>query len=305
MLKNRTQVINEEIADVLEETAYLLGFQEANPHRVRAFRNGARAIRDLPRPVDKMVAEEGLDSLEKVPGIGEGLKSIIGEYLQTGRSSLLDRLQGEVSTAEIISQIGGIGPELAARVVQELDIHSLEELEEAAYDGRLEKVKGFGPQRLKTVRDSLAGILSRSARRRVVDRVSGRPNESQEEPSAGLLLEIDAEYKRKAQAGRLRKVAPKRFNPQGEAWLPVMRVERDGWSFMVLYSNTALAHKLNMTRDWVVIYYERGGIEKQVTVVTAKSGSLKGKRMVRGREAETRKYYETQNAEARNLSPVS
>jgi DNA polymerase (family 10) len=286
MLKNKPQVTNEDIAGILDEIAALLEFQEANAFRIRAFRNGAREIRNLSRPVDKIIAEEGLDALKNIPGIGEGLMSVIGEYLQTGRSSLLDRLQGEVSSADLISRIGGIGNELAERVVRELDIHTLEELEEAAYDGRLAKIKGFGPQRVKMVRDSLAGILSRAAQRRIRERLSSRQIDLTQDPPVELLLEIDTEYRRKAKAGQLRKVAPKRFNPEGEAWLPVMHTERDRWSFTALFSNTALAHELGATRDWVVIYYEKSGIEKQATVMTAKSGPLKGKRIVRGREDE-------------------
>jgi hypothetical protein len=47
-----------------------------------------------------------------------------------------------------------------------------------------------------------------------------------------------------------------------------------------------------MTHDWVVIYYQRDGREEQNTVVTAVKGPLSGRRIVRGREAETREYYQ-------------
>jgi hypothetical protein len=60
--------------------------------------------------------------------------------------------------------------------------------------------------------------------------------------------------------------------------------------FSVLFSNTPQAHKLGKTRDWVVIYYERDGIEHQNTVVTETGGSLQGKRVVHGREAENLHY---------------
>ena len=41
-------------------------------------------------------------------------------------------------------------------------------------------------------------------------------------PDAGLLLEIDREYREKARAGQLRRIAPRRMNPEGDAWLPVL-----------------------------------------------------------------------------------
>ena len=70
-----------------------------------------------------------------------------------------------------------------------------------------------------------------------------------------------------------------------------MHVERDGWSFTALYSNTARAHDLGKTRDWVVVYFDGDGHESQVTVVTERSGPLKGRRVVRGREGECLAHY--------------
>lgn len=107
----------------------------------------------------------------------------------------------------------------------------------------------------------------------------------------GLLLDVDREYRRKAEAGELRRIAPRRFNPEDEQWLPVMEGERDGWEMRPLFSNTRRAHELGKTRDWVVIYYDRDGEHGQCTVVTATSGPLEGERVVRGREAECREYY--------------
>ena len=102
-----------------------------------------------------------------------------------------------------------------------------------------------------------------------------------------MLLEVDAEYRRRAAAGTLRRIAPRRFNPDGVAWLPVFHDERAGWSFNALFSNTARAHELGKTDDWVVIFYERGKDEGQCTVVTETHGPRAGQRVVRGREGET------------------
>jgi hypothetical protein len=102
------------------------------------------------------------------------------------------------------------------------------------------------------------------------------------------LLAVDAAYRHKAEAGELRHIAPRRFNPERRAWLPVLHTERDGWQFTALYSNTARAHALGTTRDWVILYFERDGDEDQCTVVTEPHGPLAGQRVVRGREAEPR-----------------
>jgi hypothetical protein len=74
---------------------------------------------------------------------------------------------------------------------------------------------------------------------------------------------------------------------QREAWLPVLHTERADWHFSALFSNTARAHELGRTRDWVVIYFSQdSGPEGQRTVVTETRGPLAGHRVVRGREAE-------------------
>ncbi len=110
-----------------------------------------------------------------------------------------------------------------------------------------------------------------------------------ERPSVEDLLDVDREYRAKAAAGRLALIAPKRLNPQGKAWLPVLHTQRGGWHFTALYSNTARAHELGRTRDWVVVYYYDGEHrEQQCTVVTETRGALAGKRVVRGREPECR-----------------
>jgi hypothetical protein len=108
-----------------------------------------------------------------------------------------------------------------------------------------------------------------------------------------LLLDVDAEYRGRAEAGDLQKIAPRRFNPEHVAWLPMMHAQRDDWTFTALYSNTARAHELETTHDWVVVYgkHQDRGEETQHTVVTATRGPLVGKRIVRGRERECRAYY--------------
>jgi putative hydrolase len=114
-------------------------------------------------------------------------------------------------------------------------------------------------------------------------------------PGVELLLDIDREYREKARAGALPMIAPRRFNPEGKAWLPVLH-RRDGpWHFTALFSNTERAHVMHRVYDWVVIYFEEG----QYTVVTERRGSLTGKRVVRGREPECARYYRGERVSTR------
>ncbi len=285
---------NEDVATVLDQIADLLETQGANRFRIRAYRNAAHTVRTADEPVADVVREGGEDALQDLPNIGAGIARVIGTYVRTGRSDLLDRLKGEVAPGELFTQVPGIGPTLARRIAEELDVSTLEELEQAAHESRLQEVEGFGPQRVRNVRVSLAGMLSTAARRRR-PRAEGE-GLPEEQPAVETLLDVDEEYRRKAEAGQLRRIAPKRFNPEGEAWLPILHTDRNGWSFTALYSNTKRAHDLDKTHDWVVLYYQRDGDEDQATVVTETRGPLQGKRVVRGRESECRRYYDQRQA---------
>ncbi len=107
----------------------------------------------------------------------------------------------------------------------------------------------------------------------------------------GTILEMDEEYRKRAAAGKLKMIAPRHLNPEKKKWLPIMIREHKGYKFTVMFSNTATAHKLRKTNDWVVVYYAKGKRENQCTVVTESRGDLKGKRVIRGREAECKKFY--------------
>src|SRR5690606_5097006 len=93
-----------------------------------------------------------------------------------------------------------------------------------------------------------------------------------------------------AQASRPReKEASESLPPR--RWLPLLSLRRDGWKFRALFANSALAHRLGRTDDWVVIYFHNDRHTGQRTIVTEERGELRGRRVVRGREDECRQYY--------------
>lgn len=278
-------MINQDIADKLLEIAALLKEQRANPFRVTAYQNAASVIRGLPQPVSDIVEHVGIQGLVALPGIGEGIARSIYEYVALGRMSRLDSLKGGHDPVALFETIPGIGPKLAHRIIEHLHVDSLEALEVAAHNHRLDKIPGFSPKKVAMVQAWLAQVLGRL-------RPGLQPHEAFDEPSVKLILQVDKQYRKKASAGELPMIAPKRFNPEGKAWLPVMHVSRQGWHFTTLFSNTARAHQLNRTQDWVVIYYyDNQHHESQHTVVTETHGALTGQRVVRGREGECRDYY--------------
>ncbi|MCE3286198.1 MAG: DNA-binding protein, partial [Steroidobacteraceae bacterium] len=140
---------------------------------------------------------------------------------------------------------------------------------------------GVGPRRAAAIRASLHTML---VRHRGINAVVNGPR-----PTVGVLLAIDRVYREQAAVGALPTIAPTRFNPTHEAWLTVLHGERDGWQFTAMFSNTAQAHQLDRTRDWVrIFFYDSENSEGQHIVVTETHGALTGRRVVRGREPECR-----------------
>jgi putative hydrolase len=270
------RAINEVTAARLEEAAALLAGQGANPFRVRAYRHGAAVVGRLDRPVSEILATGGLEALEAIPGIGPGLARAIRDIIRLGYSPMLQRLRGETDPVTLLMSVPGIGRRTASRLHDEFNIETLEDLEAAAYDGRLEDWAGFGPKRLAGVRAALAERLGRARRHRAASDV----------PAVDELLDIDREYRDASAAGRLPTIAPRRFNPRRTAWLPVLHTTRGDRHYTALFSNTARAHQLGRTADWVVIYRDDGDGDGQWTVVTARGGPLRDRRVVRGREDE-------------------
>lgn len=280
---------NTDVAAVLERVGDLLDVQGADSYRVRAYHHAAQSVRDSVQSIAEVALDGPAGALERLPGVGASIGAAIREYAASGRLQMLERLEGQVSPEDLFNSIPGVGEELAGRIHTRLGIETLEELELAAHDGRLEQVPGFGPRRTEALREILATLLSRSARRRA--RLVEAHRDDVERPGVDLLLRVDTEYRERAAAGELRQIAPRRFNPEHKAWLPILHTEVEGWVMTALFSNTARAHELRMTHDWVIVYYERDGDEGQATVVTERHGQMSGARVVRGREGECLAHY--------------
>ena len=276
-------ITNLSIARRLDEVAQILTQQGANPYRVQAYQNAAVNLRRLARSVDEILEKEGEPGLRKISGIGESLARAIATLILTGRLPMLVRLRGESGSGVLLISVPGIGKVLAGRLQDELDIHTLEQLEAAAHDGRLKDLMGLGEKRIAGIMDSLASRLGR---------IQLRPTSGKhEEPPVAEIFDVDREYREQAAAGRLLTIAPRRFNPNREAWLPILHTRRGQRHYSAFFSNTAHAHEMKKTKDWVVIYYDGHDGERQCTVITSQRGSLEGKRIVRGREDECAAYY--------------
>jgi hypothetical protein len=276
---------NRAVAAVFLQMSELLRQQQANPFRINAYVRAANTLETLDTDVRKILRAEGLSGLVQLPGIGKGLASAIEEIAHQGSLSQLERLRGTLQPELLFQTVPGVGPLLAQRIHDGLHVDTLEALESAAHDGRLETVQGIGRRRSSAIRAGLTSMLGRSLRRYQV----GSAN-----PPIAMLLDVDREYRERASAGRLPLLAPRRFNPQEKAWLPILHTDRENWHFTALHSNTGLAHRLGRTHDWVVMYfYDSDHQEGQHTIVTETRGRLKGQRVVRGREQQCGDYYDS------------
>lgn len=148
-------VHNRDIADIFDHVADLLEIEGANRFRVRAYRNAANTVRDRSRSVADMVANE--EDLSDLPDIGEDLAGKIAEIVRTGELPLLEEISGEVPDAIVAAtRIPGIGPKRAKALFVALDLRSIDDLREAAEDGRIEGLDGFGPKTQSKIREELS-----------------------------------------------------------------------------------------------------------------------------------------------------
>lgn len=137
-------VINAEIASQLDKVADLLDIEGANPFRVRAYRQAARLIGELPRNVTDMLAHG--EDLDELPGIGRDLADKIAIIARGEHLPMLDELEHEVSPGiTALLALPGLGPKRVHLLYEELGIDTVDKLAAAAKAGKLHAVAGIGP----------------------------------------------------------------------------------------------------------------------------------------------------------------
>jgi DNA polymerase (family X) len=150
-------VTNLRIAQAFTEIADILEFQGANQFRVRAYRNAARTIEDLPEQLATIAADSSR-KLTEIDGIGDDLASKISTLLTTGKLPMLEELKSQVPESVLaIMRVPGLGPKKAAVLHKELQIASLDMLREACVAQKVRELKGFGAKTEETI---LAGLQS-------------------------------------------------------------------------------------------------------------------------------------------------
>jgi DNA polymerase (family 10) len=147
---------NADIAAVFDHVADLLEFQGGNVFRVRAYRNAARMIGGMVESLASVRADPAR-ALTDLEGIGADLAGKIEALLDTGKLPLLTELEQQVPTVVFeLMRVPGLGPKKVKLLVDELGIDSLDALEQACRDGRVQEVKGFGAKTQAAILDNIA-----------------------------------------------------------------------------------------------------------------------------------------------------
>jgi DNA polymerase (family X) len=154
---------NRDIAEIFNKVADLLEIEGANQYRVRAYRNAARTVDNLPQSAADMVAND--EDLSELSGIGKDLAGKIAEIVQTGELGQLKELQSR-TPADLgeMMNIAGLGPKRVQALHKELGINSLEDLKEAAQQEKIREVAGFGQKTEEKILKSIEELAGKQER---------------------------------------------------------------------------------------------------------------------------------------------
>ncbi|CAA9514786.1 MAG: DNA polymerase X family [uncultured Solirubrobacteraceae bacterium] len=133
---------NAAIAALFDELADLYELDGASIHRVLAYRNAAKTVREAPRSIAALTREGRVTSL---PGIGKTLEEKVTALLETGSIPAVEKLRARFPQGLVeMTRLPGLGPKKARTLFHELGVDGLEALRLAAEQEQLRDVKGFG-----------------------------------------------------------------------------------------------------------------------------------------------------------------
>jgi len=162
------RMTNTEIADAFERLADLLELQEANPFRVRAYRNAARMIAGHPRPLADLVAE-GAD-LDELPGVGEAIAEKIATLVETRKLPALEEAAKKTPLVLTdLMRIPGLGPKRVKDLYERLHVKGTRDILRAAKDGRLAELPGFGDKLAAKIAGAIEQLAAEQNRFRIAD----------------------------------------------------------------------------------------------------------------------------------------
>jgi len=151
---------NSDIASMFHRIADILELQGADVLRIRAYRNAALTIQDLPRRLEDMVRDDA-EALKHLPSIGASMREKLEEILRTGTLSQYEALRKSIPEGIFeLLRLEGLGPKKVKVLHEQLKINTLHALEEACRQNKLLKLRGMGQRRRKrTAADTVLRLL--------------------------------------------------------------------------------------------------------------------------------------------------
>jgi DNA polymerase (family 10) len=152
---------NARVSQVLYQIGEVLTIKE-DRFRSRAFNTAAQRIVSLTEDIRK-IRDRG--ELQEIPGVGKGIAAVIEEILETGESKVLEELEASLPPGiREMMRLEGIGPKTAVRLQKALGIASIDDLEKAAKESRIQGLKGFGEKTEANILEAIEELRSRQDR---------------------------------------------------------------------------------------------------------------------------------------------
>ncbi|MFH0752281.1 MAG: helix-hairpin-helix domain-containing protein [archaeon] len=146
---------NTELATILRDMASILQMKGVE-WKPQAYRRAARSLESLQEDISKVYKESGIKGLEEIPGVGEGIAKKIVQYLKSGKIKEYEELKRTIpKPVADLMKIPSIGPKKAKILYNKLHIKTIEELEKAAKEHKLQRLRAF---KQKTEENILQGI---------------------------------------------------------------------------------------------------------------------------------------------------
>jgi DNA polymerase (family X) len=161
-------VQNSDVSDIFNKVADLLEIEDDSPFRIRAYRNAARIIANLPQNVSDRIESE--NDLAKLRGIGKDLAGKIKEIVETGSLAQLEELEGKTpSGLSQLMKLEGLGPKRVQALNRALGVTSLKDLEDAARQGKVKEVEGFGEKTEQMILEELEAYEGKEVRIKLME----------------------------------------------------------------------------------------------------------------------------------------
>ncbi|HEJ83600.1 MAG TPA: DNA polymerase/3'-5' exonuclease PolX, partial [Desulfobacteraceae bacterium] len=159
---------NSDVSDIFNKVADLLEIEDESPFRIRAYRNAARIIANLPQNVSDRIESES--DLTKLRGIGKDLAGKIKEIVETGSLAQLEELEDKTpSGLSQLMKLEGIGPKRVKALNRDLGVTSLKDLEEAARQGKVKELEGFGEKTEHMILEELEAYEGKEVRIKLME----------------------------------------------------------------------------------------------------------------------------------------